>query len=600
MIRLFFFCITLFVTTQVTAQTASLARKYFSDGEFEKAAALYKELHEQNRANDYFFERYFETLLELEDYDEAEAMVKKAIKAAPEKVERYVSYGMIYERQGNREKANDQYDKAIKSLPANQVQIVKLANSFVQNKTYEYAIQTYEKGGKLLQIDNVFAYEMGAVYSMKGDIPKMIDCYLNCLEYLPNRMTNIQAFFQKELSQTDGLAELKKQLYARINQSPDVTIYSEMLIWLFMQQLDFENALRQSKALDKRLSENGNRVYTLAQIAIREKDYNTGIAAYEYITKEKGIDCPFYVDSKRYSLTAKRDRLVEGYQYTKEELIILESEYEEFLKEFGRGYGTAAIMQEMAELEAFYINDLAKAIAILNEVINLPNLSRIEVAKAKIDLGDYYLMQGEVWESTLLYSQVDKEMKDAPLGEEARYRNAKLSYYKADFEWAQDQLDILKGSTSELISNDAIDLSVFILEHYALDTTARPMARFAQAQLSIFQNKFDNAVLMMDSILIEFKDSGLGDDVLYAKSDIAFKQRDYAKAVELLQQIPEKYKDGILVDNAYFKMAEIYEKQLGNAEKAMEFYEKILFEQPGSLFIVEARKRFRKLRGDGV
>jgi tetratricopeptide (TPR) repeat protein len=600
MMRLFLFSIVLLTAIQASAQTASLARKYFSDGEFEKAGALYKELHELNRANDYFFERYFVTLLELEDYKEAEKMMKKSIKAAPEKVERYVSYGTLFERQGNRDKAKEQYEKAIKLLPSNQIQIVKLANAFIKNKSYAQAIDTYKKGSKLMRINNMFAYEIGSVYRLKGNTPKMIESYLDCLEYLPNRMTNIQAFFQRELSNTDGFAELKTQLYARINKSPEVTIYPEMLIWVFMQQGDFENALRQATALDKRQNENGNRIYRLAQTAIREKDYDAGISAYNYIIREKGIDCPYYIDSKRYILAAKRDKLVEGYKYTREELVELEAEYDDFLNEFGRSYNTATIMQEMAELEAFYLNDLDKAIAILDVVINMPRLSRIAVAEAKIDLGDYYLMQDEVWESTLLYSQVDKEMKDAPLGEMARYKNAKLSYYKGDFEWAQDQLDILKGSTSELISNDAISLSVFILEHYALDTTAVPMAMFSKADLLTFQNKFNESIVVMDSIMIQYKDHGLGDDILYVKSEISYKKRDYTQAIELLKQIPEKFKDGILVDNAIFKMAEIYEQRLGNSKKAMELYEKILFDHPGSLFTVEARKRFRKLRGDGV
>lgn len=601
MIRLLYILL-LIITVQASsyAQAASLARKYFSDGEFEKAATLYKELHEENRANDYFFERYFETLLELEDYNEAENMMKKTLKASPEKVERYVNYGTIFERQGSRDKANDQYDKAVKLLPANQVQIVKLSNAFVQNKLYEYAIATYEKGSKLMRVDKMFAYEIGSIYSLKGDVPKMIDAYLDCLEYLPNRMTNVQAFFQRELSEIDGLAELKKQLYVRINKSPDVIIYSEMLIWLFMQQLDFENALRQAKALDKRLAENGSRIYRLAQEAISSKDYDAGIAAYDYISKEKGIDCPYYIDSKRLILKAKRNKLIEGYKYTKEELVILEMEYNDFFDEFGRSYMTAAMMQEMAELEAFYLNDLDKAIAILNEVIAMPRLSRIDMNKVKVDLGDYYLMQGEIWEATLLYSQVDKEMKDAPLGEVARYKNAKLSYYKGDFEWAQDQLDVLKGSTSELISNDAIDLSVFISEHYALDTTARPMAMFAEADLLRFQNKFDESIAVMDSLVAQFQKHGLGDDVLFAKAEIALKRRNYNLALDLLQRIPKDYEDGILVDNAIFKMAEIYEKYLEDNEKAMELYEKILFEHSGSLFTVEARKRFRKLRGDGV
>ena len=214
----FFLSILLLLSGFIAAQKASLARKYFSDGEFEKAAVLYQELHENNRQNDYFFERYFLTLLELEAYKDAEKMMKKAIKAAPDKVNRYVNFGMLYERQSRRDKADEQFEKAVKLLGASQTQIIKLANAFVKNKNYNYAISTYQKGTKLMKISNMFAYEMGSVYRLKGDVPKMIESFLDCLEYLPNRMTNIQAFFQRELSNTDGFAELKKQLYQRINK----------------------------------------------------------------------------------------------------------------------------------------------------------------------------------------------------------------------------------------------------------------------------------------------------------------------------------------------------------------------------------------------
>jgi tetratricopeptide (TPR) repeat protein len=588
------------MTAFAQPQSPALARKYFSDGEFEKAASIYKELHERNRGNDYYFERYFVTLLELSDYKEAEKMMKKAIKSAPEKVERYVSYGLLFERQGNREAAKEQYEKAIKLLAPNQVQIVKLANAFTKSKEYQFAIDAYEKGSKLMKIKHIFAYEMGSVYRLKGDTPKMIESYLDCLEYLPKRMTNIQASFQRELSGEDGFNELKKQLYARINKNPEATIFSIMLIWVFEQQGDFSSALRQAKALDKRRNEDGSRIYLLAQTAIREQQYDAGIEAYQYIIEEKGTDSPYYIDSKRYLLIAKRDKLVGGFDYTQAELQELEAEYEAYLEEFGRSFNTAPIMQEMAELQAFYLNDLDKAIAVLELVVKMPELSRVARSEAKIDLGDYYLMQGEVWESTLLYSQVDKEMRDAPLGELARYKNAKLSYYKGDFEWAQDQLDILKGSTSELISNDAIGLSVFILEHYALDTTQRPMNLFARAELLLFQNKFDASIVVMDSILTQYKGHGLGDDILFSKAEISVKKRDYSKAIALLERIPKEFKDGILVDNALFRMAEIYEQRLDEPKKAQDLYEQILFDHPGSLFTVEARKRFRRLRGDGV
>ena len=605
----YFYSIIIAISTILTAnaqiindaQKARLCNEYFNNGEFKKAAECFKDLHEKDKVQDYYYDRYLISLTELEQFTDADKMIRKAIKAAPDKVERYVDLGNILEKLNKSADAKEQYEKAIKQLAPNQVQVNALATAFSDAKKFDYALQTYEKGEKIIKEKYLFAYEIAGIYRDKGDAVKMTEQYLNALEFMPNRLTNIQAFLQRFLPEMTGsYDELKKQLYARMQKDPSITLYSELLIWVYILENDFESALTQAKAMDKRLDENGTRIFKLAQMATNEKQYDAAILCFEYIIKEKGKSCLYYIDSKQLLLATKRNLLTAGFNYSKEEIQLLEKEYESFLEEFGKARKTAAIMQELAELQAFYLNNLSKSIKLMEELIAIPMLDRNQLSEAKIKLGDFFLMKGEIWEASLLYSQVDKEMKDAPLGEMARYKNAKLSYYKGDFEWAQDQLDVLKGSTSELISNDAIDVSVFIMEHFNLDTSATSMRFFAEADLLIFQNRFEEAFEKMDSLLLKFPTHGLGDDVYYAKAKIFIKKRQFDKAIELLGKIPEDYKDGILTDKALFKMSEIQETELKNKAKAMELYEKILMDFSGSTFTVEARKRFRKLRGDGV
>lgn len=54
----------------------------------------------------------------------------------------------------------------------------------------------------------------------------------------------------------------------------------------------------------------------------------------------------------------------------------------------------------------------------------------------------------------------------------------------------------------------------------------------------------------------------------------------------------------ILADDAFFTIAEIYERQLMDKNKAMEQYQNLMVQFPGSVYVAEARKRFRELRGD--
>jgi tetratricopeptide (TPR) repeat protein len=586
-------------TASVSAQDARLAQQYYNDGEYEKAAVLYENLYKQTNYNNFYLDRYVESLLAMDAYDECEKVIKKHLKRDPENVQLYVTYGKLYERQVQDEKAQEQYQLAIEKMPKDQFAITKLANAFMSLTKYELAIETYERGGELLRDDQAFAYNLGELYRRKGDIPKMVENYINSIEANPNRVNSVRSVFQRYLNDEDYKV-VQAQLYQKLQEDPDNPLYPEMLAWVLIQQKDYTGALRQVRALDRRLRENGGRVFRLAQTAANDEDYAAAIKAYDYIVEEKGPQSAYYLDAKREALRCRRWQLVEGYSYTEQELRQLEQEYESFLNEFGRSKRTASIILEFAELEALYINDFDKAISLLQEMIDYPNVNPNVQAQGKLALADYYLMQGEIWEATLLYSQVDKAFKEDQLGHEARYRNARLSYYAGDFQWAQAQFDILKASTSKLISNDALDLSVFIMDNLGLDTTEAALQLYADADMLVFQNRFEDAFLKLDTLRETFPDHSLGDDVLYLKARIHQKKKEYEKAAALLTQIVEEHPEEIRADNALFKLAELYENQLGDLEKAKELYEKLFIDFSGSTLAVQARKRYRVLRGDEV
>lgn len=580
-------------------QNFRLAQQYFRSGEYEKAATLFEQLSEKNPSNDYFFNSYIESLINLEEYELCEKTIAKRLKKQPESIQLYVSYGNLYERQYKIAEADEQYAKAIKKLTADRTTITQLANAFTALTKYDLAIETYEEGGRLLKDNSVFAYYLGDMYRRKGDTQKMIANYLNSLEKTPNRLNSIKTILQQTITEEDYL-EVQTQLYERVQKDKNSIVYPDMLAWVFIQRKDYKNALRQVKALDRQLEENGSRVYRLAEIAALDKAYDAAISGYEYIVEEKGQRSTLYLPSKEKSLWCKKQQIIEGYDYTIEDLRSIETDYEIFLSEFGYNSATSAIIKELAEFEALYINDLDKAIALLQQVIGFAGTQKTVLAYSKLALADYYLMKGERWESTLLYSQVDKDYKDDLLGHEARFRNARLSYFNGEFEWAQKQFDVLKASTSKLIANDALDLSVFITDNLGLDTTAIPLITYADAELLVFQNRFDEAFAKLDSLVAAFPKHTLEDDVLYLKAKIYIKKKDYATAVTLFNKIISDFGDEIKADNSIFELAGLYETVLNDPTKAMELYEKLFIEYSASTFAVLARKKFRALRGDDI
>jgi tetratricopeptide (TPR) repeat protein len=576
-----------------------LAEQYFQNGELEKAAVLYEKLYTQN-TGDYYFERYLACLMDLNRFDEAEKIISKQIKKEPSKPTLYVQMGKLYERQNKEAASAEQYKKAIDKMPADRYMVDNLASTFSAMARYDLALAAYEQGGKLLKNKNVFAFNLADLYRRKDNVPLMIESYLNAVKENSGYLPSVQNMLMRNATSPEDQTELQSQLYARIQDEPKVLVYPELLSWLYLQKKDYKNAFRQLKSVDRMNNEDGNRVYGLANIAAQDQDYDAAIDGYSYIVNDKGRQSPLFIVAKQNLLSCKRKKLTEGYTFTKEELTQIEKEYESFLDEVGRNARTANIISELAELEAFYLQNLDKAVSLLEEIIDFPMVEREVQSRAKLSLGDFYLIRGERWEATLLYSQVDKLYKDDVLGHEARFKNAKLSYFFGDFDWAKAQFDVLKASTSKLISNDAIDMSVFILDNTGMDSVTTAMSMYAQAELLVFQNKHADAFEKLDSILMLFPEHSLDDDVLYLKAQIYKKQRDYPKAITLFEKIVEKYKEEIRADNSLFEMAEIYETRLNEKEKAKGFYEKLFTDFSDSTLAVEARKRFRILRGDKV
>ena len=88
----------------------------------------------------------------------------------------------------------------------------------------------------------------------------------------------------------------------------------------------------------------------------------------------------------------------------------------------------------------------------------------MQKARFKLKLADVCVVMDSIWEASLFYMQISEGFKFEPIGNEAKFKNARIFYFDGDFEYAQSQLDVLKQATSKFISNDAMQLSLLILE----------------------------------------------------------------------------------------------------------------------------------------
>ncbi|MBN3036635.1 MAG: tetratricopeptide repeat protein [Bacteroidales bacterium] len=577
-----------------------LAAQYLQNRQYEKAAVLYKKLLE-TKGHDVYYTYYLLCLVELKDFSEAEKTVRKQARKYPDRLKYQVDLGYVYSSSGDAAKARKHYENVIRDLPAEKSQIIEVANAFFFRGESTYAIDTYLRGRQLIR-DYPFNLELAQVYYLMGQFGEMIREYLEWMAYDPSHISLVQHKLQNALGD-DPEGEiskiLKNSLLLNIQKYPDRVFYSEMLLWLSIQEKDFVMALDQARSIDRRMGENGFRVLDLAGLCTSNAAYDVAIEAYEYVLK-KGTSSGLYLDARIGLLNARYLKITGAYDYTPDDLQKLEEEYLGTLEEFGRNPATMTVMRFLGHLQAFYLNKPENAVALLEEAISMPNAPIVEVAECKIELGDILLFTGDVWEATLLYSQVEKALKNDPAGHLAKYRNARLSFYIGEFDWARAQLEVLKAATSKLIANDAMDLALLISDNIGMDSSTVELAMYARADLLFYRNAHDQALTVLDSILQISTWHPIFDDVWFTKAKIQLKSGRTDDAVGSLQKVISDYPSEILADDALFLLATLYEDHYGETGKAMSLYEKILTDYPGSLFTTEARKKFRTLRGDPV
>ncbi len=593
-----FFCIhiSFFADAQENVDEA-LAFQYYQQADYEKATVLLEKLFNQTKS-DAYFELYFNALIKIKKYKESELILKKLLKQNPDKHQYNIALGRVYQESGRTAEANKIYLEVINNIPKDENKIRQIANDFYRFEAYDMAVSVFLQGRKVLADEQLFTFDLLSIYRYKKNKTMLIQEYLNILGTLPQMLPQAQNTFASVFEDDSDYQLLQLALFKKIQKEPQLEVFSEMLIWQFVQQKEYELALRQLIAQDKRTNGNGITLYNTANTFIANKAYTTAIKAYEYILT-KGTETEIYIPAKIELINAKYELAITG-KYDKPNIKALADQYQEILTTYGKIPQTLFALKKLAYLQAYYLNDLKEAEATLEAGIKISGLPKSEVAQLKIELGDIYLLSKQPWEAILVYEQVSKQFEGQVIGSEARYRSAKLNFYVGDFGYAKSQADVLKASTSTLIANDALNLSLLISDNLLSKNDSLALTMYADADMLQFMNKTNEALEKLDSIDILFQNNSLTDDILMAKAKIYVKENELTKGTAALKDLITNHNTSIWIDDALFMFADILEKKLNNPEEAKKLYQQLVNDYPGSMFNAEARKRFRNIRGDNV
>ncbi|WP_300980315.1 tetratricopeptide repeat protein [Nonlabens sp.] len=573
------------------AQDVKLAENYMDQGEYTKALKIYQKIYELNKRNPRSVFALIEVYQQLERYKSVDSLIDIAQKTAPRDELFSIERGYNATLQGKDSVANRYYQKAITAIDSLPQLTYQIADRFEQRNELDRAIAAYEKGMALDDRLN-YNYQLARLYGEKGDLEKMFDTNIKMIEQNAVYRSRAQALFAQYVTDdaaNEGNQILRKVLLLRLREHPDPT-YNQLLSWLFVQQKDFKKAFIQEKAIYRRDPTNMYNIQDLVETAIEEKDLEAAGEILDYMIEEtQAISVKYTAQSLKIKLKAAA-ATAEAYEQIKQD-------YEHLLIYYGRGKETFRLQLDYANFLAFKINQPQEAIDLL-VALEKTSLSKFQKADVKMVLADILVLQEQFNRALIYYSQIQNDLPNDLRSQESQFKVARTSYFQGDFSWSLTQLKVLRSAASKLIANDAMQLSLTIADHSIEDTTFVALKAFAKAELKHYQNKRAEAITLYDQLLLNHKGDPIEDEALLNQAQLYEVEGRFEKARGNYQLIIDNYADGILADDAYYLLGLLYQQQLENPQKAKDLFEKIIFNHADSIHFVDARRRYRRLRGD--
>lgn len=573
------------------SQNEQLAQYYYDKGDFEKAKISYEQLLNSSPSNTQYFLRTVESYQQLQQFDAAQKIIQERYNRYKQGVF-LVELGYNFQLQKNESKARNYYDQAIEKIKTNPNDVYGIGNSFEKKVLLEYALKAYQTAMQV-QPNYNFNFQIGMLYGQLGKTDLMIDLLLTESFQNPQNsnliQTQLSRFMNGETDNTAFKDAMRKALILRTQKDQDV-FWNHYLSWFYVQQKEFGKAFIQEKAIYKREPESLMSIVNLSQFALNEDDTETASEILNFILlNTKDLD--LLVQSNAQLMQIKIDKASET------DYAAISTELEHLLTTYEITAFTLSLQIIQAHFLAFNLKKTEEAKTIVKKALEL-NLNEYQKADAKMELADILLLEEKFNQALIYYSQIQLDLKNDVMSHEASLKAAKTSYFKTDFEWALKQFKELKSANTQLIANDALEYFLLINDNTVADSTQTALKQFAKGDFLIYQNKKQEAIKQFQNILKSFKGQEVEAVTMLRLGKIYESLKDYNSALSQYQQIIDNHSDGIYVDEALFFSAEIYNDELKDIEKAKPLYEKVIFNHQDSIYFVDARKKYRELRGD--
>lgn len=578
-----------------------LALNALEEGRYEDALTDFSSLYRQS-GTDFYYDKVVECYLGMGEYRDAREFILNHIDRARNRSDLYrIDLGYMHAREGDSSSASEVFDVVIKAIERQPGLAYQYSERFKKWGFYNEALEALNVAERV-NPNMAFDNQKALLYAEMGDLVKMYEAYLDALQKNPSFLSNLQNVIRFNMNREGEIpksAELKGSIIGRIQTNDANIAFNKLLIWVLAQEGDFRAAFTQARALYRRGQMEPFEVLNLGNQAITAQEYGSAERIFNFV-REEGNSTPYFADASFKTLRAQRLDLQQK-SAPAEDFQAWHSNAVEMAQSLRGNTVYPDVLLEIAEVEFYRLQNPELALQTIEQIQKTTSPQQNQNAVSLLLRGEIELAIGRPYDAILTFARVETEMSTAPLGQEARYRKARVAFFTGEFDWALSMFSVLKTSTSKYIANDALRMGLLIKDNAALDTTFTFLGIYADALLLKERNRLDSALNILDGLDIRLRlsdDHPLLDESLFTRAEIHQQQQKWEEAAAEFVKVADDYPKDLLADQALLLAAQIYEEELNNPTRARELYERILTEHQNSIFTEDARKRFRALRGD--
>ena len=573
-----------------------LAQSYEANGDIAGAARIYKELYDADTESRVYFDGLRRTWLALRKYDVLLPYVEQRVQRLPKEVELRITYAELLYTTGAVDSALAQWQKALALQPGEEGTYMLVAESYSKHRLFVQAAEVFEavrdRFGRSLMLTD----RLARLYAILGEYRKAASEYGDLLAENPSQLSFVKAGMSLFISNPTGMEDAVTVIKDLSSMRKQNLEYLDLLSWLYSENNQHEKAFEVAVQLDNIRDAKGSDIYAFADRALRTGAFDAAIQAYEYFLKTYDRTNPLTAPVIYNYVYALESRYSAHGTLTPEQAHELIDRYREVLEyEKGGTMGSQAAMQ-IARLQAEVLGQPEEALSTLSGEIRETH-STI-ASESLLYRAELTLRLGKIEEARALYKrvwQMNAQNRESKRNREiARLRFAETLLYTMQFKEAVDSLTVLTEDVGSDAANDA--LSWLFLMQENVDVNDDALKSFLRGKFSQVQHDWAGVIASMNEVVQLAPRSSLADNALFVVAEAQRESADFVAARSTLLGIVESYADGTHADHALYLAGEISEQELGEIDRAVELYTKVLMDYPYSQYAARARERVRALR----